>query len=96
MSFLPSLLTFSLEGNQPVGICPTTLRLATSIMATALMPDSATKRRFWSGESVIPKGIIPRKFPRRLSIESGMFFKTFPPFISITEMQSLFPLLTKI
>ena len=58
------------------------------------MPDSATYKVFPSGLRARPKGMIPRRF---LSFGSGlsmMFFTSLLVFTSITETQSLLPLLT--
>ena len=74
---------------------PRALPSRVSITATALIPASATKSLFWSGESARPKGMIPRRFLSLSSRVSRIVWITASFSVSMTEMVSLLPLLTK-
>src|SRR5664280_174449 len=93
--FLPSGVILSLEGNQPAGICPSTLKEGRAIIPIAFIPASATNRCFSSGETARPKGITPLKCFRLSSGFRYISLTTESVLVSITVMLSLLPLLVK-
>src|SRR5262249_31187623 len=90
-SVLPSRLTASAAGHQPVGMWPRTLPSRTT--ATAFRPASATYSVLLSGESANATGCTPRsRLSAPVSGESAMR-ATCSPFRK-TATESSFPLAT--